>query len=115
MLLVEELGLRTQRIEPMIGQLEQFSARIDQLKGQIEQIKREKKSPAERKPLLVEFRNILRALQETPSSLRNRIAGPEEGLQRVSAGQARPAAKATCGWSCRSPRSTATAACRSWT
>ncbi|HEX2475298.1 MAG TPA: sigma-70 factor domain-containing protein, partial [Lacipirellulaceae bacterium] len=27
-LLVEELGLRTQRIEPMIGQLEQFSGRI---------------------------------------------------------------------------------------
>ena len=41
--------------------------------------------------------------------------GPQEGLQRVSAGQARPVAKATCGWSCRSPRSTATAACRSWT
>ncbi len=73
-LLVEELGLRTGRIEPMIGQLEQFSARIDQLKGQIEQMKREKRPTAERKPLLVEFRNILRALQETPSSLRNRIS-----------------------------------------
>jgi RNA polymerase primary sigma factor len=72
-LLVEELGLRTQRIEPMIGQLEQFSARIDHLKAQIEQMKHEKKPQAERKPLLVEFRNILRALQETPSSLRNRI------------------------------------------
>jgi RNA polymerase primary sigma factor len=72
-LLVEELGLRTGRIEPMIGQLEQFSARIDQLKAQIDQMKRERKPAAERKPLLVEFRNILRALQETPSSLRNRI------------------------------------------
>ncbi len=72
-LLVEELGLRTQRIEPMIGQLEQFSARIDQLKAQVEQMKKDKKSPAERKPLLLEYRNILRALQETPSSLRNRI------------------------------------------
>ncbi len=72
-LLVEELGLRTQRIEPMIGQLEQFSARIDQLKTQLDQMKREKKSVAERKSVLVEYRNILRALQETPSSLRNRI------------------------------------------
>jgi RNA polymerase primary sigma factor len=72
-LLVEELGLRTQRIEPMIAQLEQFSARIDQLKAQIEQMKRDKKSPAERQPLQIEYRNILRALQETPSSLRNRI------------------------------------------
>ena len=73
-LLVEELGLRTGRIEPMIGQLEQFSARIDQLKDQIDQMKREKRSAADRKPLLVEFRNILRALQETPTSLRNRIS-----------------------------------------
>jgi RNA polymerase primary sigma factor len=73
-LLVEELGLRTGRIEPMIGQLEQFSARIDQLKCQIEQMKRDKRPTAERKPLLVEFRNILRALQETPTSLRNRIS-----------------------------------------
>ncbi len=72
-LLVEELGLRTQRIEPMIGQLEQFSARIDQLKTQLDQMKKEKKSLAERKSVLVEYRNILRALQETPSSLRNRI------------------------------------------
>ena len=72
-LLVEELGLRTQRIEPMIGQLEQFSARIDQLKANIEQMKRDKKPAHERRPLLIENRNILRALQETPSSLRNRI------------------------------------------
>jgi len=72
-LLVEELGLRTQRIEPMIGQLEQFSARIDQLRDQIEQMKHDKKPAHERKPLLIEKRNILRALQETPSSLRNRI------------------------------------------
>jgi len=72
-LLVEELGLRTQRIEPMIGQLEQFSERIDELKCKLEIMKAEKRPLAERKPLLVEYRNILRALQETPSSLRNRI------------------------------------------
>jgi RNA polymerase primary sigma factor len=72
-LLVEELGLRTQRIEPMIGQLEQFSERIDELKAKLDQMRSERRPMSERKPLLVEFRNILRALQETPSSLRNRI------------------------------------------
>jgi RNA polymerase primary sigma factor len=72
-LLVEELGLRTQRIEPMIGQLEQFSERIDELKAKLELMRSEKRSLADRQPLLVEYRNILRALQETPSSLRNRI------------------------------------------
>jgi RNA polymerase primary sigma factor len=72
-LLVEELGLRTQRIEPMIAQLEQFSERIDELKGKIDQMKADKRPLSERKALLVEYRSILRALQETPSSLRNRI------------------------------------------
>jgi RNA polymerase primary sigma factor len=72
-LLVEELGLRTQRIEPMIGQLEKFSERIDELKAQIIKAKADKKPLSDYKPLLVEFRNILRALQETPTSLRNRI------------------------------------------
>jgi RNA polymerase primary sigma factor len=72
-LLVEELGLRTQRIESMIGQLERFSARIDELKSEIENGKKDRKALAERKPLLVEYRNILRALQETPTSLRNRV------------------------------------------
>jgi RNA polymerase primary sigma factor len=72
-LLVEELGLRTQRIEPMISQLEQFSTRIDELKAKLDSLKKDRKSMTERKPLLVEYRNILRALQETPTSLRNRI------------------------------------------
>jgi RNA polymerase primary sigma factor len=72
-LLVEELGLRTQRIEPMISQLEQFSERIDELKGKIDQMKADKRPLSERKALLVEFRNILRVCQETPTSLRNRV------------------------------------------
>ena len=89
-LLVEELGLRTQRIEPMIGQLEEFSRRIDQLGAQIEQMKRDKKSPAERKPLLIESTAIsLRALQETPSSLRNRIKYLKKVYSAVSASEAR--------------------------
>ncbi|HPP54866.1 MAG TPA: sigma-70 factor domain-containing protein, partial [Thermoguttaceae bacterium] len=35
--LVEELGLRTQRIEPMIRVLEDFSRRVDELKARIDQ------------------------------------------------------------------------------
>jgi RNA polymerase primary sigma factor len=73
-LLVEELGLRTQRIEPMIEQLEQFSRRIDELCAQLAKMKKDRRPMEERKPLVIETRNILRALQETPSSLRNRVA-----------------------------------------
>jgi RNA polymerase primary sigma factor len=71
--LVEELGLRTQRIEPMIRMLDDFSRRIDSLKAQIEAHKKAKGPLAERKARIVEFRNILRATEESPTSLRNRV------------------------------------------
>jgi RNA polymerase primary sigma factor len=73
-MLVEELGLRTQRIEAMISTLEGFSARIDELKAQAEQMRKERRGAAERKAVIVELRNILRVTQETPKSLRNRVA-----------------------------------------
>jgi RNA polymerase primary sigma factor len=71
--LVEELGLRTQRIEPMIKTLGDFSRRVDGLKAQVEAHRKAKGSLAERKPWMIEFRNILRAAQESPTSLRNRV------------------------------------------
>ncbi|WP_425396671.1 sigma-70 family RNA polymerase sigma factor [Aeoliella sp.] len=73
-ILVEELGLRTQRIEPMIETLEQFSERIDQLQSQLDKMKKDRRPMSERKPVLVEYRNILRTLQETPTSLRRRVS-----------------------------------------
>ena len=71
--LIEELGLRTQRIESMIGALEDFSKRVQELQKLIAQAKRERKTPAEIKPLKVENRRILLAIQETPTSLQNRV------------------------------------------
>jgi len=73
-MLIEELGLRTQRIEPMIAALEDFSERVDELKQQLDRMKKNRRPLAERKPLLIEYRNILRITQETPTSLRNRVA-----------------------------------------
>lgn len=71
--LVEELGLRTQRVEPMIRTLEEFSKRVEELKKRIVEHKAANGSAAERKPWLSEFRNILMATQETPTSLRRRV------------------------------------------
>ncbi|MCA9220869.1 MAG: sigma-70 family RNA polymerase sigma factor [Planctomycetales bacterium] len=71
--LVEELGLRTQRIEPMIRTLEEFSRRIDELKARIDAHKKARGPADERKPWLREYRNLLVAAQETPTSLRNRL------------------------------------------
>jgi RNA polymerase primary sigma factor len=72
--LVEELGLRTQRVETMIQTLEDFSRRVDELKALIEQHKKDRKPAAERRAWVTEFRRTLRATQETPTSLRNRVS-----------------------------------------
>lgn len=71
--LVEELGLRTQRIEQQIRTLEELCSRVRELRAKIESHKVEKGPPAERKPWLSEFRSILIATQETPSSLYKRV------------------------------------------
>ena len=71
--LVEELGLRTQRIEPMIGALDKFSQRIDGLKARVVAHKKSRAPIVERKSLLGDYRGLLIATQETPTSLRNRV------------------------------------------
>jgi RNA polymerase primary sigma factor len=71
--LVEELGLRTQRIEQMIRTLEDFCRRVEELRAKIDAHKRDKGPIAERKPWLSEYRAILVASQETPQSLHNRV------------------------------------------
>jgi RNA polymerase primary sigma factor len=71
--LVEELGLRTQRIEQMIRTLEDFSRRIEELRAKIDAHKRDRGSATERKPWINEYRAILVATQETPRSLKSRV------------------------------------------
>jgi RNA polymerase primary sigma factor len=71
--LVEELGLRTQRIEPLIRTLDEFSRRADELKARLDNQKKLKQPPPERLAWLKEFRAILRTTQETPTSMRNRV------------------------------------------
>jgi RNA polymerase primary sigma factor len=70
--LIEELGLRTQRIEAMIGVLEEFSRRVDQLKASLEGTDKRRLND-EAKAWQREYRNILVACQETPTSLRKRV------------------------------------------
>ena len=71
--LVEELGLRTQRIESYIKTLDDFSRRVDDLKAQLDAARKNRASAEVRKPIQEEFRRILRATQETPTSLRHRV------------------------------------------
>ncbi len=71
--LVEELGLRTQRIEPQIDVLRDFSHHVDDLQRRLAKMKADRVPSSERAPLMKEFRSILIATQETPTSLRKRV------------------------------------------
>ena len=71
--LIEELGLRTQRIESKIRTIEEFSVRVDELSNKIKKHKKTGKPASERNPWVQEMRTILLVCQETPLSLRNRV------------------------------------------
>ena len=71
--LVEELGLRTQRVEPLIKTLQDFHREVMDLRLKISAHKEAKGPPFERAPLLSKYRTILAALQETPTSLTKRV------------------------------------------
>ncbi len=71
--LIEELGLRTQRIETMIPTLNGFIRRLRELKIKIDAHKRTNQPASNRQNLVDEYRAILKACQETPRSLKRRM------------------------------------------
>jgi RNA polymerase primary sigma factor len=71
--LVEELGLRTQRIELLIEPLLKLSRRLDELQLDLKRLQHDKAPPSVRAEMLREYRQILIHTQETPRSLRNRV------------------------------------------
>jgi len=72
--LIEELGLRTQRVESKIANLEGFATRVNELRERIAEHRKAKGAPEERAAWISECRNILMATQETPTSLNNRVS-----------------------------------------
>lgn len=71
--LIEELGLRTQRIETMIGTLDKYSRRVDELRARIQEHKAAGLPEYQRAEWIDEYRQILKVTQESPTSLRNRV------------------------------------------
>ena len=94
--LVEELGLRGQRIESTFSTLERYSARVDELQREIQASRAANRPPEERFLWIMEYRNILQLTLETPTSLRNRVrdarrifAEYQEAKQGLSKGNLR--------------------------
>ena len=94
--LVEELSLRTQRLQPAIKRLEQISVRMTELERQIENLKNLKSARDERANLQRELHDLMQMTLETPKSLAERIASVqsrfgeyEQAMRELSGGNLR--------------------------
>ncbi|HEX6960842.1 MAG TPA: sigma-70 family RNA polymerase sigma factor [Lacipirellula sp.] len=70
--LVEELSLRTRRVQPLMQQLEEVSRRMDRLQRQLQQLKAENASEMRLAPVRRELKSLMQQTLESPRSLRER-------------------------------------------
>ncbi len=89
-LLVEELGLRTQRIEPMIGQLEQFQRPYRSTRHADRTDEARKEIAGRAKAAIDRTAQHFTGLARDAFQLAESHYGPQAGLQRVPASETRP-------------------------
>jgi RNA polymerase primary sigma factor len=71
--LVEELSIRTQKVQPLMKKLEQISVRMDELEKQCEDLKGLRSAKEDRANLEKELSDLMRLTLEEPISLRKRV------------------------------------------
>ncbi|MSQ95226.1 MAG: RNA polymerase sigma factor RpoD [Gemmataceae bacterium] len=76
--LVEELSIRTQRVQPLMKKLEQISQRMDELESQILHLADQRSAREDRANLELELRDMMRLTLEDPSMLRKRVQSIRE-------------------------------------
>jgi RNA polymerase primary sigma factor len=72
LVLVEELSLRTRRVQPLIRQLEETSQRMDDLRRQIAELRRSGAPSDKIASVRHELKELMRRTLESPASLRRR-------------------------------------------
>src|SRR5581483_9396625 len=71
--LVEELSIRTQKVQPLMKKLEQISQRMDELEAEVNGLKSDRNAKEERANLEKELQDLMLITLEEPASLRRRI------------------------------------------
>jgi len=71
--LVEELSIRTQKVQPLMKKLEQISGRMDELERQVEDLKGQRSAKDDRANLEKEMSDLMDITLEEPASLRKRV------------------------------------------
>jgi RNA polymerase primary sigma factor len=70
--LVEELSLRTRRVQQMVKHMNEMSRRMDFLRGRIQELRKKGGSKEQLAASRKELRDLMLVTQESPRSLRNR-------------------------------------------
>ena len=73
LVLVEELSLRTRRVQPLVRQLKEMSRRMDMLRAKLARMDAESYHPEDRANVRKELRDLMLLTLESPRSLRNRL------------------------------------------
>ena len=71
--LIEELGLRTQRLQPLLERLREISQRMDTLSADLARLRRDRSAQGRVAELRRELRDLMRMSLESPSTLRRRL------------------------------------------
>src|SRR5205807_1937277 len=71
--LVEELSIRTQKVQPLMKKLEQISTRMDELEREIESLKGNRCAKEDRANLEKELNDYMLYTLEEPGTLRKRV------------------------------------------
>jgi RNA polymerase primary sigma factor len=71
--LVEELSIRTQKVQPLMRKLEQISERMDEIEQQIAALPEDRNSKEDRANLEKELRDLMMITLEEPFTLRKRV------------------------------------------
>jgi RNA polymerase primary sigma factor len=71
--LVEELSIRTQKVQPLMRKLEQISLRMDELEKQVEELKGLRSAKEDRANLEKELRDLMLITLEDGATLRKRV------------------------------------------
>ncbi|MEX1231891.1 MAG: RNA polymerase sigma factor RpoD [Planctomycetaceae bacterium] len=94
--LVEELSLRTQRLQPVMKRLQQISNRVQELLGNLENLKNLKSAKEDRANIQRELSDLLMITMETSESLKHRqecietrFASHELAMRELSGGNLR--------------------------
>jgi RNA polymerase primary sigma factor len=78
LVLVEELSLRTRRVQPLVKILRGMSARMDRIRDELRAMAAGHRSRDDRADLRKELRDLMLTTLESPRSLRTRVAGLEK-------------------------------------